>query len=482
MSFTTICSTTSTRTLYGSRTTLQPGATMTVTEVVPVAPSIRTRLITTTECNATAGGGCGPATRTVLQPIPGHPSQGTSTTRTSTTVFRGTRTTVVSFPTSTIYESTCIRTTVTVTQVSVVPTYSATSTLITTKTDPIDNSPTTTTTTALGPPKAKANIGAIVGGLIGGFMFPILVLLLIRWLRRKHLLRRNSGPTDDMRSNHSGGNLASSYLQRRTSMAVGVGPTTIPPLHRTVTISENGHPSHTGGAAAGGAALDRRLSRAGSRTSRTSYDRRGAISPSPVSSNFDYPVMPRDREAGGSVSRRSSTRPASPPVPPPPSGGGPAVPPAAVVHPDYGQRSPSPPQGYVTSSSPYDHNLQPYRRAVSPVSLSDHPYAYSSPVPTGERNGIGGGGGGAASGSPEMVTMFMSSGPSNHGHGTVLPSVEELEYDLELEAREQGEMNASASQVTVTPEIERGSLGAGRDLEEGGASTSSVGLPDTRTL
>ncbi|KAF6763780.1 hypothetical protein DFP72DRAFT_483208 [Ephemerocybe angulata] len=193
MSFTTVCSTTSTRTLYGSRTTLQPGATMTVTEVVPVGPSIRTRLITTTECNATAGGGCGPATKNRVA----SQFQALPTTRTSTTVFRGTRTTVVSFPTSTIYESTCIRTTVTVTQVSVVPTYSATSTLITTKTlgDPIDNSPTATTTTALGPPKAKANVAAIVGGLIGGFMFPILVLLLIRWLRRKHILRRNSGPT-----------------------------------------------------------------------------------------------------------------------------------------------------------------------------------------------------------------------------------------------------------------------------------------------
>jgi hypothetical protein len=191
--------------------------------------------------------------------------------------------------------------------------------------------------------------------------------------------------------------------------------------------------------------LDRRTSRS-SRHSGPEYDRRGAVSP--VSSNYDFPRPPSPSRPSviAGVARRathphhppSSYRPASPPIPPNP-------PPSAVIHQEVhlpglspGMLMPQVPPQPIASTSTSSPALASYgyssssldrsrstRRAVSPVSFSDHPYATAQPVPTGgiaamrtrtpspelRRNGSG--------------TVLLSSSPSSVGHGEVLPIVEE---------------------------------------------------------
>lgn len=283
--------------------------------------------------------------------------------------------------------------------------------------------------------------------------------------RKKYALRTHSGlrhPGDDMRSINGAALPGIPAASRRPSSRNTISPT--PHLRRTATTSDGGHTPANG-------TLNRHTSR-GSRTSRTSYEQRGAINP--VSSNFDYPISPVGT-GGPGASRRLPSPPSSfamrpqgaaaaalvapsglgtqthPELVPPALGPIPAppVPPPlpAVIQANATREIPmamattmtgstssislpgsashsysSLPHGFVTCASPYDHNHHPYRRAVSPVSLSDHPYAHAQPVRTGERPGGGGAG--------NSEVMLFSSGPSSHGHGHGhLQSVEENSYE-----------------------------------------------------
>ncbi|RXW22073.1 hypothetical protein EST38_g3784 [Candolleomyces aberdarensis] len=452
---------------------------------VPVAPSTtRTRVEVASSC---VGVRCVYTTRTFRDPLPG-----SSSTVTSTFYATSGRTTVEAHPTATLYSppaagDSCTiagASTTTHTSFASIPSASPTQTLV-------NDGP-----GGDGSGQRSINVGAIVGGLLGGFLAPILFVLLIRWLKRKGLLPtiRLPRPAGEMRSVHD--RPLSPTIPRPTSPAIATS------LHRKATVSDGGHSNitHTTvNSAAEQANLDRRASRASrlSRASYGSYDRRGAISP--VGSFNDFAVIGGGSSAaaaaagaatvGGSsnVARRGSIGQSHPPVsfvPHPefynthPSGAAAAVPISPPPHAYYAGSSASGGGGYVM---PFEH-----RRAVSPVRLSDHPYAHAQPVPTGNGNGYGavnGNGYGTANGSgygngngngnglehrggsvSPAISDYMTA-QSNHGHG-YLPSVEEQDQDFTPPAPRPLEIRRE--DATLSQSLERDNAAAlnGQDLSQ----------------